>query len=162
MLGPWKPVIESWLEADKHAPRKQDALLALTAARKEARATNRRVWIVYGGPRCGPCFRLARWMDDQRVTLAKDYVVLKVMAGVDEHVVEVIDPLPRKEQSIPWHAITEPDGKVLVTSEGPQGNIGAPGTVESLRHFRHMLDRTIQQLAPEDVDRLMQSLSSDP
>ena len=76
------------------------------------------MWIVQGGPRCGPCFRLARWMDDHHATLEKDYVIVKVMDGVDEHVAEVIAELPRaRTDGIPWYAITEPDGTVLATSE---------------------------------------------
>ncbi len=143
----------------RHAPPKHDALASLTAARKEAQASNRRVWIVYGGPRCGPCFRLARWLDDHRATLEKDYVVVKVMGGLDEHVAETIDALPRMEQSIPWYAITEPYGTVLVTSEGPLGNIGIPGTADGFRHFRQMLERTVQRLTSEDIERLIKSLS---
>jgi RNA polymerase sigma factor (sigma-70 family) len=44
----------------RNRPPARDALRLLTDARSEATVSGRRVWIVHGGPRCGPCFRLAR------------------------------------------------------------------------------------------------------
>ena len=80
------------------------------------------MWVIHGGPRCGPCFRLARWIEDHHATLDKDYVVVKLMGGVDEHVTEAIAGLPIKDgDGIPWFAITEPDGTVLAISRGPHG-----------------------------------------
>lgn len=143
----------------QHMPPARDALFMLTTARKEAEKTGRRIWVVLGGPRCGPCFRLGRWMDEHHAALEKDYVIVEVMEGLDEQVAQVIDQLPRKEQSVPWHAITEPDGTVLMTSESQLGNIGFPGSLEGIRHFRQMLDRTARSLKSDEVDGLIQSLS---
>ena len=85
------------------------------------------MWVIQGGPRCGPCFRLARWIEDHHATLEKDYVVVKLMDGIDEHVTEALAGLPIKDgDGIPWFAITEPDGTVLAISRGPLGNIGFP------------------------------------
>jgi hypothetical protein len=98
-------------------------------------------------------------MDDHRAVLEKDYVVVKVMDGVDEHVAEVIDKLSRKDQGIPWQAIAEPDGMVLATCEGPLGNIGFPSSVEDIRHFRQMLDHTVRRLKSDELDGLVKSLS---
>jgi hypothetical protein len=83
------------------------------------------------------------------------------MDGADEHVSEVIAELPWKRQDgIPWFAITEPDGAVLATSEGPLGNIGFPDhSVDAIRHFRRMLDRTVRTLKSDEVDTLVKSLS---
>ncbi len=67
----------------------------------------------------------AGWTSIMRL-LERDYVIVKVMEGIDEQVARVTDTLPRKEQSIPWHAITEPDGRSS-TSDSPLGNIGFPG-----------------------------------
>jgi len=144
----------------EHLPPTRDARALLTAARDEARKTGRRVWVVHGGPRCGPCFRLGRWIDEHHATLEKDYVIVKVMDGLDEHAAEVIKELPEREgDGIPWYAITEPDGTILATSNGPLGNIGFPGSVEGLRHFRGMLDRTVRKLTAAEVDGLIQSPS---
>ena len=102
---------------DQHAPPTRDALAALASAREEARRSGRRVWVVQGGPRCSPCFRLGRWMEEQHATLEKDYVIVKVMSGLDDHASEAVRSLPIADgDGIPWHAITEPDGTILATS----------------------------------------------
>ncbi len=82
------------------------------------------------------------------------------MDQVDDHVSEVIAELPWKSaDGIPWLAITEPDGTVLATSDGPLGNVGFPGSIEGIRHFRQMLDRTVRKLSSGEVDGLIRSLS---
>ena len=144
----------------QHMPPKRDARANLNAARDEARKTGRRVWVVHGGPRCGPCFRLGRWIEEHHAALEKDYVIVKVLSGADEHADEVVAELPEAEgDGIPWHAITEPDGTILITSHGPLGNIGFPGPLDGLRHFREMLDRTARNLTAGERDELIRSLS---
>lgn len=78
------------------------------------------------------------------------------MAGLDEHADEVIGEFRRASGGIPWHAIAEPDGTLLITSEGPLGNIGFPSgrIVESLRHWRIMLETTAQRLTGREIDTL--------
>jgi hypothetical protein len=145
-------------------PPQRDAKDLLAAARQEAKASGRRVWVVSGGPRCGPCFRLSRWMDDHHAVLDKDFVILKVMGGLDEHAADVTKELPGAANSgIPFHAITEPDGKVLITSTGPLGNIGMPlGEVEGVRHLRKMLEQTATWITPEEIAALEKSLLQQP
>jgi hypothetical protein len=147
----------------QHAPPRRDAVALLTAARDEARKTNRRVWVVHGGPRCPPCFRLGRWIDDHHQTLERDFVIAKVMHSLDARAEDVIKQLHMPEaDGIPWHAFTEPDGTILATSHGPLGNIGFPSTFEGRRHFRRMLERSARRLTPADIDGLMESLSKNP
>ncbi len=147
----------------EHMPPVRDALATLIAAREEAKKTGRRVWIVHGGPRCGPCFRLARWIEEHHATLEKDFVMVKVMEGLDEHAAEVISQLPEAQgDGIPWFAITEPEGSILATSHGPLGNIGFPGSVEGARHLRQMLARTARKLSAAEVGELIKSLSARP
>lgn len=154
------PPAAAFLSAHRLAAR--DGALLLAEAQKAAAASGRRVWLVEGGPRCGPCFRLARWLDDHHAALEQDYVIVKLMENLDEHVDNVFDKFPRKELSgIPWYAITEPDGKVLATCEGPFGNIGIPDSLEGLRHLRHMLDTTSQRLTSAEKDAMIKSLSQD-
>ena len=142
--------------------RPRNALTLLAEARSAAKRSGRRVWVIEGGPRCGPCFRLARWIEDQHAILEKDYVILKLMAGFDEHVSEAIAGLPINDgDGIPWFAITEPDGRVMAISRGPLGNIGFPASVEEIRHFRPMLERTNQRITTDEIDRLVNSLAPD-
>jgi hypothetical protein len=144
----------------KHLPPVRDARIRLAEAREEAKRTQRKLWIVQGGPRCGPCFRLARWMDDQHAILEKDYVIVKVMGGLDTHADEVIKTLDRPQSGIPWYAITDVDGKILTNCESSLGNIGMPSSIEDIRHFRRMLTDTCQRLTAEDLDRLAESLAN--
>jgi hypothetical protein len=148
---------EDFLKTHKLPP--HDARAMLSEARKEASRSGRRVWIIDSQSRCGPCFRLARWMDEHHAALDKDYVILKVMEGLDDHADDVVAALPIKDRGVPWHAITDPDGKILITCEGPLGNIGCPGTVEGIRHFRRMLEQTAQRLTPAEIDGLVNSFS---
>jgi len=146
----------------EHMPASRNAVAVLTEANETASSSGRRVWIIKGGPRCGPCFRLARWMADHKQTLEKDYIVVKLMNGIDEHIEEVINQLTETPHGIPWYAITEPDGTVLITSDSPTGNIGMPGSSDARRHFRKMLTETAIRLSAKDIDRLIESLPTDP
>lgn len=141
-----------------HKPPVADAMKLLEEARKLAAETGRKVWVVDGGPRCGPCFRLGRWMHDHHEVLEKDYVIVKLMGGLDDRHEEARKQLSSQQHSIPWYMITEPGGNVLITSEGPLGNIGMPGSFESVGHFRAMLQKTATHMAPEEREQLAKSL----
>ena len=149
---------ESATFLEQHMPRSRDALVMLAEAKNVAAASDRRIWIVLGGPRCGPCFRLGRWIEEHHDVLDKDYVIVKMLGGVDENGTAVMNTLPKTESGIPWHAIIEPAGEVLFTSEGPLGNIGMPGSIEGKRYFRKMLEGTARRLSRDDLDKLIESL----
>jgi hypothetical protein len=146
---------------NQHMPVARDAQRALAEARGEAQRSGRRVWIVVGGPRCAPCFRLARWMKKNHALLERDYVIVKAMEGLDTNVPAAVASLPIKPgEGIPWHAVTEPDSTILATSVGPLGNIGFPSSVEEIRHLRLMLERTARKLTAEDMMALVRGLTT--
>jgi hypothetical protein len=89
----------------------------------------------------------------------KDYVILKLLQGRDQHSSEVMKQLNQRDFGIPWMAITDADGTILATSDGPLGNIGHPTTVEAIRHVRDMLKRTASRLSDDELDRLVQPLA---
>jgi RNA polymerase sigma factor (sigma-70 family) len=137
----------------------RNALALLAEARTEAKRSGRRVWVIEGGPRCGPCFQLARWIEQNHATLDKDYVVVKFMQVIDDQVADAIAGLPiEPRDGIPWFAITEPDGTVRAMSRGPLGNTGYPSSVEEIRHFRQMLESTVKRISPDEIERLIKSL----
>ena len=145
----------------KHLPPIRDAQASLSAAQEEAKRTDRRVWIVLGGPRCGPCFQLARWMEEQHALLEKDFVIAKVMDGLDHHAEGVVKALdPPQGSGIPWYAITEADGRVLTTSDSLLGNIGMPSSPEGIVHIHEMLKHAAKRLTAEDLDHLTESLAA--
>jgi hypothetical protein len=61
-------------------------------------------------------------------------------------------------RGVPWMAIAEPTDAIVVTSDGPLGNIGFPSSTEGVWHLREMLDRTAQRLNSEDLDKISQCL----
>jgi len=140
----------------RYAPPTHDARQLFEEATALAVQTDRRILLVSGGPRCGPCFSLALWMDREHELLEKDYVIVKV--GIcDEGADDVMKPY-KPDGGIPWFVILDAQANPLVTSNGPLGNIGFPGEVESRRHFRLMLDQTAQRLTEEERSMLIQSL----
>ena len=46
-----------------------------------------------------------------------------------------------QSSGIPWMAILDGEGKKLVTSDGPQGNIGYPALPEEIAYFVEMLKK---------------------
>ncbi len=143
----------------KHVPAPRDAHKLLADAQQQARQTGRRIWIIEGETRCAPCFTLARWLDDQHAILDREYVFVKLLAGIDEHVGDVLENLhQRKGGGIPWFAIIDPNGKILTTSETRDGNIGFPDDREGKAHLRQMLQQTARKLTPAEIDSLIQSV----
>lgn len=59
---------------------------------------------------------------------------------------------------IPWMAILDGDGKTLVTSDGPKGNIGYPGEPHEIEFFVAMLNQTRQHLSDDQVGDLERQL----
>lgn len=151
--------IQAALEFLKKTKHETDAEQEFQKALEDAKKTDRRVWIVTGGTGCYPCLILSRWMESQKETLARDYVVLHVDGVRDKNGHELIERLNIPNQTMPSHAILDSDGSVLIDSLGPLGNIGFPGgSFEGTRHLRKMLERTKQRIGKAELDQLIRSL----
>ena len=143
----------------QHAPVPADARQKWDEAFAEARKTGRKVWVRISGRYCGPCFSLTRWLDDQKKLLAQDYVFLKIDAGLDLHSTDVAKRLIGSNvQGVPFHAIFDSDGTMLITSESPLGNFGYPGGFEGKKHLRKMILNTRNRLTDQQVDEIVNSL----
>lgn len=83
--------------------------------------------------------------------LSQDYVLLEI--DTERHVggADLASRL-RGERAggIPWIAIVDAEGKELITSDAPGGNIGCPVSPPERAWFLEMVDRTRQYMAPED------------
>jgi hypothetical protein len=55
---------------------------------------------------------------------------------------------------IPWMVVLDAEGKALITSDGPKGNIGCPYEPWEIEHFVAMLDKTRRSLGKDDLERL--------
>ena len=143
----------------RHALPKADAQEKWAAAFAEAKRTNKRVLARVSQRYCGPCFRLARWLDDQHELLEKDYVMIKVDNAHDLNGADVALRITQgKHHGIPFYGIFDQEEKLLIDSAGPLGNIGYPGKVESRNHLRKMLLETRQNLTNAEVDQLVESV----
>jgi hypothetical protein len=142
----------------RHAPPRLDAEKKWNEAFVEANLTNRRVWARVSQRYCGPCFSLTRWLDDQHELLNKDYVMLKIDDVRDANGARVAERLTRgAKHGIPFHAIFDQDGQMLIDSVGPLGNIGSAAGIEGTRHLRKMLLETRRNLTDAEIDRLVES-----
>jgi len=56
---------------------------------------------------------------------------------------------------LPWMVILDGDGKELVTSDGPKGNVGCPAQPDEIDWFRTMLERTKSKLKDADLDTIV-------
>jgi hypothetical protein len=144
----------------KHAPVQIDAKEKWDEAFALAGRSGRKVWVRISQRYCRPCFLLSRWFDDQKKPLDEDYVFLKIDDVRDLHGNEVAKRLERsEEQGVPFHAIFDSNGTILITSEGPLGNIGHPSGVEGKKHLRRMLLETREKLTEKQLDEIVATLN---
>ena len=129
------------------------------AAFAEAKRSNRRVWARVSGRYCGPCFMLARWLDEQQDLLKKDYVMVKIDDVHDLNGAPIAQHITLgKQHGIPFSAIFDQNGDLLIDSVGPLGNVGFPSGTEGAQHLRRMLRTTRQNLSDAEVERLVESI----
>ncbi len=92
---------------------------------------------------------LEEFLDTNAGLFADDYLVLEIDVETMENGEATANRL-RGERGggIPWIAILDADGTELVTSDGPDGNIGCPVSEDECAYFVSMIETTIQR-APE-------------
>ncbi|WP_417390643.1 hypothetical protein [Gimesia sp.] len=151
-----QPLIK-FLKANQIPPK--DARELLDAALKQAKEQNKRVIVQETATWCGPCRLLSQFLDREREKWQRDYIWIKMdhrWTGADE----IMKTMRGGAQGgIPWWAILDKDGKVLVTSNDEEGeNIGFPSSSTGREHFRGMLEKTAIRLTPMDVNELVEAL----
>ena len=144
---------------EKNEPPKQDANQNLINALEEAQSSGRRVWAQHSQTRCAPCFLFSRWIDDHRAVPEKDFVFLKVDDVRDKGSIEVARKITGgRNFGIPFVAIMDSKGEILIDSESPMGNFGFPSTFEDTPHLRKMILAGGTHLTERELDELMGSL----
>ncbi len=146
----------------RHAPPALDARKLLDDSLAQAKRENKRVLIQQTAVWCGPCDRLATFLDDNRQLWEKDYHLGAdgyplVRRGRDRQIA------PRRgARGLPWLAIVNADGKVLATSNKPDDgrNIGFPSEPDAIDHFLHMLKTTAQRMTADDFAKLKNALEA--
>lgn len=145
---------------ESHTVPVRNAKELLAKALQQARQQNKRVLIQETATWCGPCRLLSRYLTRERKIWERDYIWVKLddrWTGTREVMQSLgIGPL----DGIPWCAILDKDGKVLVTSNDKDGkNIGFPAHQSSLAHFREMLEKTTIRLNSMEINELIEALT---
>lgn len=112
-----------------------DARSAFAAALLQAKTENKRVLVQETASNCPPCRQLTQLLEKQRKQWEQDYIWLKIDSR-DFYAREVLANIRGENNGgIPWYAILDSDGVVLVNSEVDGENIGYPTTDGERRHF---------------------------
>jgi hypothetical protein len=90
--------------------------------------------------------------------LAKEFVGLKLEADRMAGGKDILKRYQGHEGGIPWFVFLDGEGKAVVTSDGPKGNVGFPAAPDEIAHFRTMLETSKRKLSSDDVDALVKSL----
>lgn len=153
-------VIRDFMKA--HLPPRLDAIQMWNEAFAEAKASQRVVWARLSGRYCGPCFKLARWIDRHKEILERDYVMLKNDSGDDADRKIIRDRIMKKEiHGIPFYAMFNPDQEMILDSECPLGNIGFPSDFDRIKFLRKMLLATRKSITDKELDHMLADLVED-
>lgn len=151
----------------EHQAKPLDAAQVRDAAFARAKAEGKRVFLHHGAPWCGWCHRLENWMaqPDVAALLGKEFVDLKIdtdrmTGGAEMLAAQQLAAGVKKASGIPWFVFCDADGKVLATSEGPEGNTGFPYQDPEIAHFGKMLELARAKLTDADIAALCASLTA--
>lgn len=100
-------------------------------------------------------------LQDVAPILAKEFVPLKLDYDRGIGARDIQKRYTDKEQGLPWFAFIDGDGKAIITSTGPKGNVGFPYEPHEIAHFRTMLENLKQvkrHLTDADIAFLVKSL----
>jgi|TARA_B110000495_G_C22584932_1_gene351047 hypothetical protein len=102
---------------------------------------------------------LEEFLDTNAELFEHDYVVLKIDVEEMQNGGTVATRLRQgREGGIPWITILNADGQEIVTSDGPQGNIGCPITKGECGYFITMIEKSSQHASTEQVTDIAKAL----
>ena len=104
---------------------------------------------------------LEEFLDTNASLFADDYLVLKIDVDTMENGEATAGRL-RGERGggIPWITILDAAGTELVTSDGPDGNIGCPVSDDECAYFVSMIEETIQHAPEGRIAEIAKSLDA--
>jgi thiol:disulfide interchange protein len=166
-------VVANQEAGDKHDPAKVLAFLQehraapvkaedqLSAALAQGRQEHKPVLLRFGAPWCGWCHKMDAWQEQPEVARRINASLVCVKVDVERAVGgKELSEKFGATGGIPWFAILDGDGKPLVTSVGPKGNVGFPSQDEEIAHFESMLGQAVPGMSAGDRAFLSESLKA--
>jgi len=142
----------------------QDADEVLATALAEAESTDRMVFLHSGAEWCGWCKRLERWLEREDIApiFSKDFVEVKIDVEAMEGGQELMDSYTDGPAGLPWLAILEPDGTVVVNSYAADGrNIGSPQAEWEIEHWNTMMRTAAVRITEEEIQYMAKTWAED-
>ncbi len=142
---------------DKWVVPKTVASKVLEEGLAKASKDDKLIFLHFGSPTCGWCRRLDAFLarEDVAPIFGREFVDVKLdlqrMIGSDEIFKKYA---PTESEGIPWFAFLDSQGKAIVTSNGPQGNIGYPTKPQEIEHFVSMLKKASHKLSPAQIEQI--------
>ena len=93
--------------------------------------------------------------------MEKDYVDLKI--DTERHAggeAEANRLTEGRSVGYPWSVILDANGKALINSDGPAGNVGCPVSDAERAHFIEMIRASRQRITDEELDVLAKELAA--
>lgn len=149
--GRVKAFLERWVAE------RVDAEKVLAEAKSRASSAQKRIFLHFGAPWCGWCHRLDDFLAQEEIAaiLSRDYIEVKIDIDRMTHGKEMLSQMRGGESGgIPWIALLDADGKRIVTSDAPKGNIGYPAAPQEIDHFLAMLRKSSRHIDPAQLDRI--------
>ncbi len=145
----------------KHKAEPVEAAAQLESALARASSEDKRVLLHFGAPWCGWCHRLEDFLARPEIAavMARDYIDLKIDVDRMTGAKEILARYPDAANSgIPWIVVLDSQGKPIITSESPKGNIGFPVEPHEIEHFVKMLKETARNLTTEQIESIETAL----
>jgi hypothetical protein len=140
-----------------HSPVMPDAQQLFETALGHAKKDGKCVLLDESGAGCGWCIKLADYLSAHRATIDKAFVWVTLDRRF-KHGTEILDRYRTSESGgVPWTAILDSDGKLLITSDSPTGNIGYPGG-DGAGWWEKMLRSGTPKLSDADIQSLVDPL----
>jgi thiol:disulfide interchange protein len=139
----------------------RDAETVLKAGLARAAAEHKSVLLHLDAPWCIWCRRLEAFLSRPEIEtlLDRDFVDLEIDTERMTHAKEIVARFCDKPKpGLPWLAILDAAGKVVVTSDAPEGNIGYPTTPWEISYFLDMLRKGAAKLSAGDFTKIEETL----
>jgi len=150
-----KPLVE-FLE--RYKPR-LDAEVLLAVALQQAQQQNKRVFLKQTSAYSRDGRMMSKLLQDHALLFDSEYVIVSIDANRFAGGRAVMQRYRPRDGRLPWVAILDATGAVLITSDGPDGPIGFPTNGAGISYFMHMLESTVQRATPQQLQPVRQTLA---